>query len=139
MSTSSLPSQNQSLTSTPTIPSLNTSVDLSSNLPTLDLGSPEQVEDNRRSTPSATQPLGMNLEPAERTTSPRRDNSDIERIGHEKAQGLQKEAQHLQESLAVILDRIAKIKEEYERLSSENKFLQDYIGNLMSTGNLISK
>ncbi|KAF5105919.1 hypothetical protein DV454_005246 [Geotrichum candidum] len=74
-----------------------------------------------------------------RPSSPRREHDDIERLGKEKAQVLQAEAANIQESLAGIVDRIARIKEEYERLSSENKFLQDYIGNLMSTGNLISK
>lgn len=74
-----------------------------------------------------------------RPSSPRREHGDIERLGKEKAQVLQAEAASIQESLAGIVDRIARIKEEYERLSSENKFLQDYIGNLMSTGNLISK
>jgi archaellum component FlaC len=75
----------------------------------------------------------------DRPSSPRREHDDIERLGQEKAQVLQAEAANIQESLAGIVDRIARIKEEYERLSSENKFLQDYIGNLMSTGNLISK
>lgn len=67
--------------------------------------------------------------------------TDIENpsVGQDGQVLLQKQAQTLQDSLSVILDRIAKIKEEYERLSGENKFLQDYIGNLMSTGNLISK
>lgn len=81
----------------------------------------------------------MTSGPIDRCTSPRRDVSDIQRVGHEKVEILQKEAQHLQESLTLILNRISRIKYEYERLSSENKFLQDYIGNLMSTGNLIRK
>ncbi|KAF5095621.1 hypothetical protein D0Z00_003067 [Geotrichum galactomycetum] len=75
----------------------------------------------------------------DRPSSPRLEHEDIERLGQEKAEVLQAEAANIQESLAGIVDRIARIKEEYERLSSENKFLQDYIGNLMSTGNLISK
>lgn len=46
---------------------------------------------------------------------------------------MHQEAQHMQESLAEIFDRIVKVKEEYEKLDTENKFLQDYIGNLMAT------
>ncbi|KAG5357564.1 hypothetical protein CJU90_6404 [Yarrowia sp. C11] len=70
---------------------------------------------------------------ASRSTSPRRDSSDIERISKEKVLVMHQEAQHMQESLAEIFDRIVKVKEEYEKLDTENKFLQDYIGNLMAT------
>lgn len=65
--------------------------------------------------------------------------TDDDHLDPENAKILQAEAANIQESLAVIVERIAKIKGEYDRLSSENLFLQDYIGNLMSTGNLISK
>lgn len=78
-------------------------------------------------------------EPPERCTSPRRDNSAIERIGREKVHVLRKEAQLMQDSLSDILDRIVKVKDDYDRLSSENKFLQDYIGNLMATSNILNK
>jgi hypothetical protein len=74
-----------------------------------------------------------------RCTSPRRDNTAIERIGREKVEVLRKEAQLIQESLTDILDRIVKVKEECDRLRSENRFLQDYIGNLMSTSNILNK
>lgn len=78
-------------------------------------------------------------EPPERCTSPRRDNSAIERIGREKVHVLRKEAQLMQDSLSDILDRIVQAKQDYDRLSSENKFLQDYIGNLMATSNILNK
>jgi short coiled-coil protein len=78
-------------------------------------------------------------EPLERCQSPRRDTVTIEQIGREKVHVLRKEAQIMQESLTEILDRIAKVKEDYDRLSSENKFLQDYIGNLMATSNILNK
>ncbi|KAA8908500.1 hypothetical protein TRICI_004762 [Trichomonascus ciferrii] len=78
-------------------------------------------------------------EPPERCTSPRRDNSAIERIGREKVHVLRKEAQLMQDSLSDILDRIVQVKQDYDRLSSENKFLQDYIGNLMATSNILNK
>uniref|UniRef100_A0A060T7W1 ARAD1D02640p n=1 Tax=Blastobotrys adeninivorans TaxID=409370 RepID=A0A060T7W1_BLAAD len=77
--------------------------------------------------------------PPERCTSPRRDNSAIERIGREKVHVLRKEAQLMQESLTDILDRIVQVKQDYDRLSSENRFLQDYIGNLMATSNILGK
>ncbi|CAN6619077.1 hypothetical protein TRVA0_007S02696 [Trichomonascus vanleenenianus] len=78
-------------------------------------------------------------EPPERCTSPRRDNSAIERIGREKVHVMRKEAQLMQDSLTDILDRIVKVKEDYDRLSSENRFLQDYIGNLMSSSNILNR
>lgn len=82
----------------------------------------------------------INVEdPVERCQSPRRDTLTIEQMGREKVHVLRKEAQVMQDSLSEILDRIAKVKEDYDRLSSENKFLQDYIGNLMSTSNILNK
>ena len=78
-------------------------------------------------------------EPPERCTSPRRDNVAIERIGREKVLVLRQEAQLMQDSLSDILERLATIKEDYERLSNENRFLQDYIGNLMATSNILNK
>lgn len=105
---------------------------------TFSLATADLIGVSLRKAPVASIP-DLTVAPSERCTSPRRDNSDIERIGREKVSLLQQEAQHLQQSLSVILERIDRIKEEYERLASENRFLQDYIGNLMSTGNLISK
>lgn len=52
---------------------------------------------------------------------------------------MQEQALVLQTSLADILEEIQTVKDETQRLNSENKFLQDYIGNLLSTGNLINK
>lgn len=76
--------------------------------------------------------------PPSRSISPRRDNDAIEQIGREKVIVLRKEAQLMQENLGVILGRISQVKEDYYRLANENKFLQDYIGNLMSTSNITS-
>lgn len=86
---------------------------------------------------SATSPVVV--EPPERSTSPRRDNVTIERIGREKVKVLRQEAEHMQENLGDILDRIGTVKDEYERLSSENRFLQDYIGNLMSSSDILNR
>ncbi|KAK9455213.1 hypothetical protein V1511DRAFT_459088 [Dipodascopsis uninucleata] len=59
-------------------------------------------------------------------------------VGEEKTYALKKEAKSMQEGLAAILERILKVKGEYERLEGENKFLQDYIGNLMSASKMLS-
>lgn len=37
----------------------------------------------------------------------------------------------LQSSLAALLDRIAEVQDDQEKLQAEKKFLEDYIGNLM--------
>jgi len=59
-------------------------------------------------------------------------------VGEEKTCALRKEAKTMQDGLAAILERILKVKGEYERLEGENKFLQDYIGNLMSASKMLS-
>ncbi|KAK9368284.1 hypothetical protein V1509DRAFT_623614 [Lipomyces kononenkoae] len=59
-------------------------------------------------------------------------------LGHEKALALRKEAKSMQDGLAAILERILEVKSEYERLEGENKFLQDYIGNLMSRSKMLT-
>lgn len=65
------------------------------------------------------------------------ENSD--QIDEESLKQMQEQALLLRTSLADILEEIQTVKDETQRLSSENKFLQDYIGNLLSTGNLINK
>ncbi|KAK9353097.1 hypothetical protein V1505DRAFT_363257 [Lipomyces doorenjongii] len=59
-------------------------------------------------------------------------------VGLEKASALRKEAKLMQDGLAAILERILEVKSEYERLEDENKFLQDYIGNLMSRSKMLT-
>jgi hypothetical protein len=39
----------------------------------------------------------------------------------------------LQDSLITIFNRIEAVREEHDKLDSNNKFLQKYIGDLMST------
>ncbi|KAK9378414.1 uncharacterized protein V2V93DRAFT_376139 [Kockiozyma suomiensis] len=56
----------------------------------------------------------------------------------EKALQLKKEAKMMQDGLAAILERINAVKGDYERLEGENKFLQDYIGSLMSTSKMLA-
>ncbi|KAK9244933.1 hypothetical protein V1506DRAFT_539728 [Lipomyces tetrasporus] len=59
-------------------------------------------------------------------------------LGLEKTSALRREAKLMQDGLAAILERILEVKGEYERLEDENKFLQDYIGNLMSRSKMLT-
>lgn len=45
-------------------------------------------------------------------------------------------AKALQDSLIAIFNRIEAVKEEHDKLDSNNKFLQKYIGDLMSTSKI---
>jgi short coiled-coil protein len=42
----------------------------------------------------------------------------------------------LQDSLLTIFHRIEAVREEHDKLDSNNKFLQKYIGDLMSTSKI---
>lgn len=44
----------------------------------------------------------------------------------------------LQESLLMLFNRIEAVREEHDKLDSNNKFLQKYIGDLMSTSKITS-
>jgi hypothetical protein len=47
-------------------------------------------------------------------------------------------AKVLHDSLLEIFNRIEAVKEEHDKLDSNNKFLQKYIGDLMSTSKITS-
>jgi hypothetical protein len=47
-------------------------------------------------------------------------------------------AKSLQKSLLDIFNRIEAVKEEHDKLDNNNKFLQKYIGDLMSTSKITS-
>jgi hypothetical protein len=47
-------------------------------------------------------------------------------------------AKVLQKSLLDIFNRIEAVKEEHDKLDNNNKFLQKYIGDLMSTSKITS-
>ncbi|KAG6024933.1 hypothetical protein E4U40_002943 [Claviceps sp. LM458 group G5] len=68
-----------------------------------------------------------------RAMSPRRSSEDIDRMGKEAREELQRHAKLLQESLITIFNRIEAVREEHDKLDSNNKFLQKYIGDLMSS------
>jgi hypothetical protein len=89
-----------------------------------------------------------------RAMSPRRTSEDIENMGREAREELHKyvyitevlalvprlqsfrHARALQDSLLMLFHRIEAVKEEHDKLDSNNKFLQKYIGDLMSTSKI---
>ena len=68
-----------------------------------------------------------------RAMSPRRNSEDLERLGREARQSLKEQAKTLQSSLQALADRIDEVRSDHDKLESENKFLQDYIGGLTRT------
>lgn len=70
--------------------------------------------------------------------SPRRSTEDIEALGKQARDELKMHAKALQDSLLMIFTRIEAVKEEHDKLDSNNKFLQKYIGDLMSTSKITS-
>ena len=74
-----------------------------------------------------------------RAMSPRRNSEDLQKLGEEARQSLKDHAKRLQSSLAALAERIDEVKSDHDKLESENRFLQDYIGGLtrtMSKGDL---
>jgi hypothetical protein len=91
-----------------------------------------------------------------RAMSPRRNSADVERLGREARETLQqcvasffltlsycyvlssntlpsRQARTLQSSLQALAERIDEVKSEHDKLETENRFLQDYIGGLTRT------
>lgn len=82
-------------------------------------------------------PIPTELEPGDvRAMSPRRTSEDLENMGREAREELHRHAKALQDSLLMIFSRIEAVKEEHDKLDSNNKFLQKYIGDLMSTSKI---
>jgi len=73
-----------------------------------------------------------------RTMSPRRTSEEIEKLGQEAREALMEQALTLQESLRNICLRVETVRNEHEKLEGENKFLQNYIGELMQTTKITS-
>ncbi|OAA76815.1 hypothetical protein LEL_06499 [Akanthomyces lecanii RCEF 1005] len=71
-----------------------------------------------------------------RAMSPRRTSEDIDKLGKEAREELRRHAKALQDSLIDIFNRIEAVREEHDKLDSNNKFLQKYIGDLMSTSKI---
>lgn len=82
-------------------------------------------------------PIDMHTGPDDvRAMSPRRTSEDIESLGKEAREELQRHAKALQDSLIVLFNRIEAVKEEHDKLDNHNKFLQKYIGDLMTTSKI---
>jgi len=73
-----------------------------------------------------------------RTMSPRRTNEEVDRLGESAREALLQQARELQDSLLQIVERVETVKAEQEKLEGGNRFLQSYIGELMSTSKLTS-
>ncbi|KAH6675667.1 hypothetical protein B0J14DRAFT_477558, partial [Halenospora varia] len=73
-----------------------------------------------------------------RAMSPRRSSQDLEKMSQEARSRLNEHAKVLQKSLLEIFNRIEAVKEEHDKLDNNNKFLQKYIGDLMSTSKITS-
>jgi len=74
-----------------------------------------------------------------RAMSPRRSSQDLEKMSQDARAQLSQHAKVLQQSLLEIFNRIEAVKEEHDKLDNNNKFLQRYIGDLMSTSKITSK
>ncbi|KAL6862504.1 hypothetical protein ACO1O0_002737 [Amphichorda felina] len=86
---------------------------------------------------SAVGPVEPHFGPDDvRAMSPRRTSEDIDKMGKEAREELRRHAKLLQESLLTIFNRIEAVREEHDKLDSNNKFLQKYIGDLMSTSKI---
>ncbi|KAI9903505.1 hypothetical protein N3K66_000034 [Trichothecium roseum] len=86
---------------------------------------------------SAVGPVESHFGPDDvRAMSPRRTSEDIDKMGKEAREELRRHAKALQESLLTIFNRIEAVREEHDKLDSNNKFLQKYIGDLMSTSKI---
>lgn len=86
---------------------------------------------------SAVGPIELKVGPDDvRAMSPRRTSEDLENLGKEAREELQKHAKALQDSLLILFNRIEAVKEEHDKLDNNNKFLQKYIGDLMTTSKI---
>ncbi|KAF7545240.1 hypothetical protein G7Z17_g9323 [Cylindrodendrum hubeiense] len=90
---------------------------------------------NRNS--SAVGPVDSDFGPDDvRAMSPRRTSEDLDKIGKQAREEMQRHAKALQDSLLTIFNRIEAVREEHDKLNNNNKFLQKYIGDLMSTSKI---
>jgi len=71
-----------------------------------------------------------------RAMSPRRNSQDVQKMGEEARRVLEEQAKALHSSLLALVDRVESVKSEHDKLEGENKFLQSYIGELMSTSKI---
>lgn len=69
-----------------------------------------------------------------RDMSPRRDSQELDQLGAETKAKLKEQAKTLQSDLWALIERVEKAHMEHNKLEEENRFLQEYIGELMATG-----
>ncbi|KIH94052.1 bzip transcription factor [Sporothrix schenckii 1099-18] len=92
-----------------------------------------------RDSEEASRPIETRLDPGDvRAMSPRRTSEDLEQLGRQTRAEVRKHAKMLQDSLLMIFHRIQAVKEEHDKLDNNNKFLQKYIGDLMTTSKITS-
>ncbi|EPE06978.1 bZIP transcription factor [Ophiostoma piceae UAMH 11346] len=92
-----------------------------------------------RDSEEASRPIETILDPGDvRAMSPRRTSEDLEQLGRQTRDEVRKHAKMLQDSLLMIFHRIQAVKEEHDKLDNNNKFLQKYIGDLMTTSKITS-
>ena len=77
---------------------------------------------------SSSRPSGITPRVTQRRASARRQNSELT--------ASPRHAKALQDSLVTLFNRIEAVKEEHDKLDNHNKFLQKYIGDLMSTSKI---
>jgi len=70
----------------------------------------------------------MATQPERESASPTGGTATIELSPAERTK-LEEEAKTLQDGLTALLERIDSVKEEYDKLQTENKLLQEWIGN----------
>ncbi|KAH6995879.1 hypothetical protein BKA56DRAFT_142666 [Ilyonectria sp. MPI-CAGE-AT-0026] len=86
---------------------------------------------------SAVGPVESEFGPDDvRAMSPRRTSEDLDKMGKQAREEMQRHAKALQDSLLTIFNRIEAVREEHDKLNNNNKFLQKYIGDLMSTSKI---
>ncbi|PSK53864.1 hypothetical protein B9Z65_7670 [Elsinoe australis] len=68
-----------------------------------------------------------------RCMSPKRSADEVEKLSEDARSALIEQAKQLQASLLAIVDRVETVKEEHDKLEGGNKFLQQYIGELIQT------
>ncbi|KAH7109356.1 hypothetical protein EDB81DRAFT_833990 [Dactylonectria macrodidyma] len=78
-----------------------------------------------------SEPIETTIEPdGMRAMSPRMTSEDVEALEREMHTELRRHAKALQGSLLLIFNRVETVKKGHEKLNSNNKLLQKYIGDL---------
>lgn len=62
--------------------------------------------------------------------SPRRNAVEVQKLEAGVRRSLQEHAQTLQSSLAALAQRVDEVRQDHDKLETENRFLQEYIGGL---------